>query len=108
MLLLVAAGVTVLACDPAPRAAVEEQPRMVYVALSDSATGNPVPRSTLRYMMAGDSALADSMRRVRGAATTRSAAASDSATGNPTPRTLIVTCTDDAGRSVPCRWSTTY
>lgn len=105
-LLLLAAGVTLLACETEPRPVVQEAPRMVYVSLSDSATGNPVPRSTLRFMAAGDTALTDSMSRMRRASEVRSA--SDSAAGNPTPRALRVTCTDDAGNSVPCQWSTTY
>jgi hypothetical protein len=111
-LLIVAAGVAALGCDPEPKAVVSEAPRMVYVALTDSATGNPIPRSTLRYTVAGDSAMGDTMPRMRGATETRSAremrSASDSASGNPAPRTLLVTCTDDAGNSVPCRWSTSY
>ena len=99
-LLLVVVGVTVVACDSEPRTVEQEVPRMVYIALSDSATGNPIPRSSLRYTVAGDSAMSDSAPRMK--------AAGDSATGNPTPRTLLVTCSDDSGNPVPCRWSTTY
>ena len=100
--LMLVGGVSVVGCADTEQAG-EIPPRMVYVALSDSATGNPIPRSSLRYAVAGDSALADAMPRREAAASE-----SDSASGNPTPRAILVTCTDDAGRSIPCQWSTTY
>ncbi|MGE5926093.1 MAG: hypothetical protein ACM357_01980 [Gemmatimonadota bacterium] len=105
-LLVLALGVTVLACadrdgiDDRTRdlGAASEGPGMIYVSLSDSASGNPVPRSSLQLLLAADPDESDSTRSMM--------AAGDSASGNPTPRTLLVTCRDAEGRTIPCEWAT--
>lgn len=102
-LLVLALGVTVPGCaggdgTDAARAGAEG-PGMVYVSLSDSASGNPVPRSSLQLQLAADPDASDSMPSTM--------AAGDSASGNPTPRTLLVSCTDEQGNSIPCQWAPT-
>lgn len=101
--LALALGVTVLGCadrDGTGAAAIGSQgPGMIYVSLSDSASGNPVPRSSLQYLPSADADMTD--------ATPTKMSASDSASGNPTPRTLLVTCKDAEGNTIPCEWATT-
>lgn len=102
-LLTLALGITVLGCvdgeDPRSATTAGEGPGMVYVSLSDSASGNPVPRSSLRFLLSADADSSDAMPSMM--------AAGDSASGNPTPRSLLVSCTDAEGNSIPCQWATT-